>query len=128
MKPEHYTDSDGKPYAVYNPKNVAVETLPTIFGFNNGGSHDWWSACLLAEDGNGLGGHICSHEVFMPGDLGCIEGSRPDRHEGFKKHYPNGYRMAFIPLADVEACQELMQAYALNQKLAKESQTEKLSD
>lgn len=32
----------------------------------------------------------------MPGDLGVLEGRREDRHEGFRKHYPNGYRMEFV--------------------------------
>jgi hypothetical protein len=33
----------------------------------------------------------------MEHDLGILEGTRPDRHETFQKHYPDGYRMEFIP-------------------------------
>jgi len=87
--------------AVFNPHGGAVDMLPVIYGFNNGGSPGWFSAVLLAEDGTGLGGHVCSHEVYMPGDLGIIEGSRPDRHETFREHYPEGYRMEFVSYKDV---------------------------
>lgn len=83
--------------AVYNPENRPVEDLPVIYGFNNGGSPGLLSAVLLAEDGTYMGGHACSHETFMRGDLGIQEGSRPDRHEGFRLHYPSGYRMEFVP-------------------------------
>jgi hypothetical protein len=38
----------------------------------------------------------------MPADLGILEGTRPDRHEEFKAHYPDGYRMEFVGYE--EAC------------------------
>ena len=72
-----------------------------IYGFNNGGSPGWFSGVLFAEDGTPLGGHICSHEGYMRGDLGIIEGYRPDRHEAFRQHYPDGYRMEFVSYGDV---------------------------
>lgn len=93
---EHVAMCAGKGWAIYNPNNVPPETLPVIFGFNNGGSGDWWYAQLITEDGYAIGGHCCSSEAYMPYDLGVLEGSRPDRHEGFRKHYPNGYRMEFV--------------------------------
>jgi len=111
---QHLLEQEGKPYAVFNPHNKHVETLPVIFGFNNGGSNGWYRACLLAEDGTHLGGHICSHEGYMRHDLGILEGTRPDRHEDFKKHYPNGYRMAFVSLHEVMNCKPLLKAFELN--------------
>lgn len=110
---------DRSRFAVFNPHNKPVEELPIIYGFNNGGSRDWWSGCLLAEDGTGMGGHICSLEGFMYGDLGIIEGSQPDRHETFKAHYPDGYRMDFVPAAEVRAHPGLEAAYQKNQERAK---------
>ena len=108
--------------AVYNPHNKPVEELPVIYGFNNGGEPGWYSAVLLAESGHGLGGHICSHEAYMPGDLGCLDGYRPDRHETFRQHYPDGYRMEFIGAADVRTHAGLNAAYQKNQELAKQSE------
>lgn len=105
-------------FAVFNPKNIPVNYLPYIYGFNNGGSRDWWDAALIAEDGTYLGGHICSHEGYMPGDLGCLEGSRPDRHEGFKLHYPDGYRMTFVGQDDFDTSEGLKAAIALNKEKA----------
>lgn len=93
---QHQYEHADKGWAVYNPHGKPVETLPVIYGFNNGGSPGWYWGVLLAEDGTHLGGHVCSHEGYMEHDLGISEGSRPDRHEGFQKHYPDGYRMEFV--------------------------------
>lgn len=97
---DHLSRWGDKGYAVFNPKNRPADDLPVIYGFNNGGSPGWFSGVLIAEDGEELGGHICSSEGYMPHDLGIIEGSRPDRHETFRAKYPDGYRMDFIPYAD----------------------------
>ena len=98
---QHLSSMEGKGWAVFNPNATPVEELPIIYGFNNGGSPGWFSAQLIAEDGTGLGGHLCSLEGYMPHDLGILEGTRPDRHEGFKAHYPDGYRMAFVSHGEV---------------------------
>lgn len=90
-------------FAIYNPHGKPVEDLPVIYGFNNGGNYGFMDAMLIAEDGAVLGGHTCSREGYMPGDLGILEGSRPDRHERFREHYPDGYRMDFVGYADVDA-------------------------
>ena len=100
--------------AVHNPHGRPVEKLPVIYGFNNGGSPGWFSGVLIAADGTGLGGHLCSSEGYMYGDLGIIEGSRPDRHETFRQHYPDGYRMEFVPYADVPGHAALNEAFRLN--------------
>lgn len=107
-------------FAVYNPHNKPVSELPVIYGFNNGGSPGWMSACLLAEDGSAMGGHICSSEGFMYGDLGILEGRREDRHEEFRKHYPDGYRMDFVPGDEVKTHAGLDAAY--QKHLAKQTQ------
>jgi hypothetical protein len=106
--------------AVYNPKNAEVGSLPVIYGFNKGGG---WGpndleGALLAEDGTYLGGHICSSEVFMPGDLGILEGSRPDRHKTFRNHYPDGYRMEFVRGTDVANHAGLQRAFDSNSAAA----------
>jgi len=104
-------------FAVFNPHNKPVDELPIIYGFNNGGDRFGYDAVLIAEDGHALGGHFCSSEGFMYGDLGIIEGSRPDRHEDFKEYYPDGYRMDFITMTDVKTHEGLNAAYAKNQLL-----------
>lgn len=113
---EHIQQHADKGYAVFNPNNQPVENLPIIYGFNNGGSGEWRNAQLIAEDGKALGSHICSSEYYMWADLGILEDTRPDRHEDFKKHFPNGYRMEFISLKDVKNHPGLAQAYKLNQE------------
>ena len=105
-----------KRWAVYNPNNLPESELPVIYGFNNGGQRNFLSAELLAQDGTHMGSHFCSSEGFMPSDLGILEGSAPDRHEEFKKHYPNGYRMEFVGEDAVRHHPGLLAAYALNQK------------
>jgi hypothetical protein len=58
--------------AIYNPNDRPTEDLPRIYGFNNGGSRGWYNGVLMADDGAVLGGHVCSHESYMPYDLGII--------------------------------------------------------
>lgn len=115
---QHNYDYAGRRWAIHNPNNADISTLPVIYGFNNGGSPGMLYATLIAEDGTGLGGHGCSAEAYMPADLGILEGTREDRHEGFRKHYPDGYRMEFVGKDDVLGHVGLMAAYALNQKKA----------
>lgn len=94
---QHIASVSGKEYAIFNPNDKPLEELPFIYGFNNGGPSGWMSGCLIAEDGTGLGGHLCSNEGYMEHDLGILEGSRKDRHENdFQKHYPDGYQMDFV--------------------------------
>lgn len=116
---QHQLEMSGKGYAVYNPQNKPLGELPWIYGFNNGGSSYFLSACLIAEDGTGLGGHACSSEGYMRHDLGILEGTRPDRHETFREHYPDGYRMDFVSYNDVDEHKGLMAAI----KLANEAPT-----
>lgn len=104
-------------WAVHNPLGRRIAELPIIYGFNNGGSGDNHYGCLIAEDGTELGGHICSNEHFMLGDLGILEGSRPDRHERFRQHYPDGYRMTFVSHADVMQTPGLVAAFERNKDL-----------
>jgi len=111
---QHLHAWEGKGYAIFNPHGKPVDELPVIYGFNNGGGPYMLRAVLLAEDGTALGGHGCSHESYMPHDLGILEGSRPDRHETFRAHYPDGYRMDFVPCND----DGLQAAYARNQRKA----------
>ncbi len=105
---QHVATWNGRPLAVYNPQNRPFDELPVIYGFNNGGH-----AVLIAGDGTVLGGHLCSSEGYMPHDLGVLEGARPDRHEGFQEHYPDGYRMEFVSYNDVKTHDKLLAAFVL---------------
>ena len=110
---QHRYDHEGKRNAMYNPLHKPVEELPTIFGFNNGGGKYFYHAQLIAEDGTPLGSHACSHEGYMEHDLGILEGTRPDRHETFREHYPNGYKMEFVSCKDVKTHKPLQDAIAI---------------
>ena len=114
---QHVYQHQGRNVAVFNPHSKPVGELPVIYGFNNGGSSGWMSAVLIAEDGTNLGGHCCSSEAYMPADLGILEGTREDRHEGFKKHYPDGYRMEFVSYGDVPDHEKLNAAFVKNKAL-----------
>jgi hypothetical protein len=98
-------------FDIYNPHGRPMCELPTIWGYNAGkcGSA-MWHAQLVADDGARLGGHVCSSEGFMYGDLGILKGSRPDRHAEFRDHYPDGYKMDFVPHAEVPTHDRLQKA------------------
>ena len=121
----HEHEMEGRRYAIFNPHNKPIEELPIIYGFNNGGSPGFYSAVLIAEDGTGLGGHICSDEGYMWHDLGILEGTRAARHEGFRKHYPDGYRMDFVPYEQNLSHPGLAAAYKKNQAKAAIAKTRK---
>lgn len=72
-------------------------------------------AYAIGDDGTILGSHWCSHEYFVSNDLGVTEGSRPDRHEAYKKHFPDGYEMEFVPSSQVDNHEGLQEAFRLNQ-------------
>ena len=115
---EHLAEWGDRGYASFNPHNKPIGELPVIWGFNNGGSPGWYSAVLLADDGECLGGHICSSEAYMPHDLGIVQDSRPDRHEIFREHYPDGYRMDFVGASAVRTHPALEAAYEKHQARA----------
>ena len=124
---QHQKEWNGTKYAVFNPNDMPLHMLPVIYGFNNGGSRDFLSATLIAEDGTPLGGHACSHEGYMRHDLGILEGSRPDRHEGFKKHYPDGYRMDFVSYEDVPVHAKLNEAFKRHDEKYQQPDAEKVA-
>jgi len=107
---EHLAKQEGKGWALYNPLGKKLEELPIIYGFNNGGPFEVLSAFLIAEDGTDLGEQICSDEGYMLHDLGILEGTQPDRHKRFEKHYPDGYRMEFVKYEDFNNNEGLKEA------------------
>ena len=114
---EHLSKWDGQSPVVFNPHNKPVEELPFIYGFCNGGKFGLLEGVLVSQDGHILGGHTCSSEAYMPHDLGIVAFARPDRHEEFQKHYPDGYRMEFVPHAAAKDRADLkaaMDVYILN--------------
>lgn len=119
---QHLLEMEGKRYAVYNPENKPLEALPVIYGFDNTGHGSWRNCYAMAEDGTVLGSHICSAEAYAPHDLGILEGTRRDRHfESYQRHYPGGYRMEFVPSAQVKTHPGLEKAYQLNQQKSMEN-------
>lgn len=91
---------------------------PKIYCFSNAIGGGDGIAYAMAEDGAVLGSHLCSHEGYVPGDLGVTPGSRPDRHETYLKHYPQGYEMEFVPACDVKFHEGLVKAFKLNRAQA----------
>lgn len=117
---QHLYEMEGRKFAVFNPHNKPLSELPVIYGWDNGGSPGWHNAISMAEDGTCLGGHACSAECYVPHDLGLLEGTRPDRHtDSYQKHYPDGYRMQFVPSDQVKTHEGIEKAYQKNQEKAK---------
>jgi len=111
---EHLAQSRGRELVVHNPHSRPLDSLPAIYGFNNGGAPGWLMGQLIAEDGTQLGGHCCSHEGYMLADLGMLDDSRPYRQETFRAHYPDGYRMEWVPTPDVATHSGLVLAFKRN--------------
>lgn len=105
---------------IYNPENKALEELPAIMCFSNVKGGGDGIALAIAESGWVLGSHWCSHEAYVRNDLGVSPGSRPDRHETYRNHYPHGYKMEFIPSEFVLTHEKLNQTLERNKKLQEE--------
>lgn len=103
-------------YYVFNPHEKEVLQLPVIYGYNAGGQPGWYYGQLVGENGEGLGGHICSTERWMLYDLGILPGTRPDRHETFRLFYPDGYRMEFVSNAELDNNDGWKEAFRKNQE------------
>lgn len=96
-----------------------MDAKPKIYAFSNVRGGGDGIAYAMAADGTVLGSHWCSHESYVPIDLGVREGCRADRHETYAKHYPDGYEMEFVRAADVKTHEGLREAFRLNQLQAK---------
>jgi len=112
---QHNAQLEGLQPVVFNPQNVAVEGLPAIYAFSNVRDGDG-VAYAMAADGTVLGSHWCSADGYVPHDLAVLAGCREDRHETYRAHYPNGYRMEHVPLRDVRTHAGLREAWRLNQE------------
>jgi hypothetical protein len=99
-----------------------MSAKPKIYCFSNVVGGGDGAAYAIAEDGAILGSHWCSHEGFIPHDLGVQEGSRPDRHENdYAKHYPDGYEMEFVGSRRIDSHVGLQKALDLNKKQAEKA-------
>lgn len=99
--------------AVYNPHGMQLELLPVIYGFNNGLSGRLLEAVVMAQDGTKFITYPMRYEANMPVTLGILNGSSPELHEKFKRHYPEGYQMEFVPSEDIDSNKALQRAMAL---------------
>jgi len=91
---------------------------PKIYCFSDTPDGGDGIAIAMAEDGTILGSHLCSHEGYVPHDLGVTPGSRPDRHETYAEHYPDGYEMEFVPADEVDSHDGLKLAFERNKAAA----------
>lgn len=121
---QHEYEHEGKRHLVFNPKQKPFEELPEIMCFSNVVGGGDGIAYAMAEDGHVLGSHWCSNEGYVKADLGVLMGCREDRHEHYQKHYPEGYRMSFIPSSEIEGHDKLNKAFKLNDKLKEESEND----
>lgn len=76
----------------------ADPSMPAIFCFLNGGSPEWWNVSAVAEDGEGLAGHICSSPVYFHHDLGLTSDWK---HDKYREKYPEGYRLVWVERDDL---------------------------
>jgi hypothetical protein len=102
--------------------------LPKIYAFMNNKTGGEGVAYAMAEDGAVLGSHMCSSEGWVSNDLGVHAGSRPDRHEDYAKHYPEGYEMEFVQARAVPGHAGLQEAFRLNSLLAEAASKERAAE
>ena len=72
-------------------------------------------AFALAEDGTGLGGHLCSDPSWVSHDMGI---SSDWHHTDYDEHYPNGYTLVFLKPEELDTHENFQKAYKINQAKA----------
>lgn len=77
------------------------ESKPTIYGFLNGGSHEWWNVIAIAEDGTELAAHTCSSSAYFKHDLGFDDSNW--KHDKYDAHYPDGWKLEWVERDDIAA-------------------------
>lgn len=92
-----------------------TEEKTKIYLFNNSrGDTDWNVVYAIAETGEVLAQHCCSHICFMRGDL---YENRPERKKSWAEKYPNGYEIIELRQGETPP-QEVIER---NQELQKQS-------
>ena len=82
---------------VFNPKDLPVENLPTLYAFAIGESYDSTYGNTVGPDGELLQTWTSSNESWLRNDLGCIPGVKDRLHkEVYQKAFPDGYRLEFV--------------------------------
>jgi len=89
-----------------------MSSKPKIFVYATAGSPGWFIGQALAEDGTSIGGHASSSISFAKHDMGITSDWK---HEGYKKHYPDGYELEWIEEKDLKEHAAFNEAFKLNQ-------------
>jgi hypothetical protein len=91
-----------KPFVVFNPKKRPVEELTVIYGYVTEARRGVLTAAMVASDGYGFLFSASSDEEFeLPAMLGMVEGARPQRIRLFEQMWSDGFRMEWVPSAQV---------------------------
>lgn len=98
------TPDDSSPMipSIHNPHDQPLDSLPVIYGYCKGGGF-LLRGIVVAEDGTLFGGYAHRTDEGLQKSLGMIEGSRPDRQEVFRDHYPDGYRTQYVTFREFRA-------------------------
>lgn len=85
-----------------------------IFGFHNGPPSGDAVAYAIAENGEVVASHFCSHEAWARHDLG-MDGHCDWKHDAYNKRFPDGWDVEFVPHDQIKTHPGLAEAYRLNQ-------------
>jgi hypothetical protein len=116
-------------WEVFNPYDKPLDELPIIFVFVNGHALGGPIGVALSENGHDLGSHACSSEGYVPGDLGARPGFRKDRHTNqYQTHYPDGYRMEYVPSQQIDEHKKLQAAFKEAEKVYEANKDKEKTD
>ena len=80
-----------------------------IYGFVNGGGAGGVIVEALSDEGLFLAQHFCSHQGFGPHDIGAIGDWK---HEIYRRAYPDGFEVIWVPYPDIKAHAGIQAAHA----------------
>ena len=95
-----------------------------IYCLNNGGSVGFYEALAIADDGNVLASHLCSHEGYMAHDLGMTSSWK---HENYNEHFGEG-NWVLVWIDDPANDERIKNALELNKKLGDEAREKEVKE
>lgn len=95
-----------------------------IYLFNNTQGISDWNVCIaMADTGEVLASHICSHIIYMRGDLYY---NRPERKEAWAKKFPNGIEIIELEQGEVPPSKVIKKNEKLGDEATKNAELAKV--
>lgn len=86
---------------VYNPHNVAEDSLPSLYGVVTTSTPSNFSVVVITKDGKCIYQHVSPNEYWAKIDIGFTGEGRGNLTSIYGAIYPEGYKTEFVPFGEM---------------------------